>query len=181
MATIAMPVGEGFEDDEFSEPFEKLQRAGHEVVTFGVERGERIWGKRGKAMVTIEHIPDDLDPGTVDALVIPGGYSPDHLRMNQSIVSFVHRFVESGKPVAAICHGPQLLIEAEVVEGRELTSWPSVRKDLENAGAHWVNREVVEDGNLITSRGPDDLDAFCTAILERLPVTIGKPHSEMIG
>lgn len=181
MATIAMPVGEGFEDSEFSEPFERLQDAGHSVVTFGAERGERIWGKRGQAMVTIEHIPDEIDPGQFDALVIPGGYSPDHLRTNQSVVSFVRRFVESGKPVAAICHGPQLLIEADAVEGREITSWPSVRKDLENAGARWVDREVVEDGNLITSRSPDDLDAFCDAILQRLPVRIGQAHAEMIG
>lgn len=181
MATIVMPVGEGFEDSEFSVPCERLQEAGHTVLTVGVERGARIWGKRGKAMVTIEHIPDDLDPESVDALMIPGGYSPDHLRTEQSIVSFVRRFAASGKPLAAICHGPQLLIEADVVEGRELTSWPSVRKDLENAGAHWVDREVVEDGNLITSRRPEDLDAFCDAILERLPVTIGNRHTGMIG
>jgi protease I len=181
MATIAMPVGEGFEDSEFSEPCERLREAGHEILTFGAERGERIWGKRGQAMVTVDHIPDDLDASHIDALVIPGGYSPDHLRTNQSVVSFVRSFVESGKPVAAICHGPQLLIEAEVVEGRELTSWPSVRKDLENAGARWVDREVVEDGNVITSRSPEDLDAFCDAILDRLPVVIGTAHAEMIG
>jgi protease I len=182
MATVAMPVGEGFEDSEFSEPYERLVQAGHTVLTVGAERGERIWGKRGQAMVTIEHIPDDLDPSRIDALVIPGGYSPDHLRTNQSLVAFVRRFVESGKPVAAICHGPQLLIEADVVAGREVTSWPSVRKDLENAGARWVDREVVEDGNLITSRSPDDLDAFCDAILGRLPLGIGRAHAdEMIG
>lgn len=168
MATIAMPVGEGFEDSEFSEPFERLQEAGHSVVTFGAERGERIWGKRGEAMVTIEHIPDEIDPGQFDALVIPGGYSPDHLRTNQSVVSFVRRFVESGKPVAAICHGPQLLIEAEGVKGRVVTSWPSVKKDLENAGATWVDEEVHVDGKLITSRKPDDLPAFTAAIAKQL-------------
>ncbi len=181
MAKVAMPIGEGFEDSEFSEPYERLKDAGHEVVTIGAERGARIWGKNGKAMATIDHIPDDLSPDDIDALVIPGGQSPDHLRTNQSIVAFVRHFAENNKPIAAICHGPQLLIEAEVVEGRELTSWPSVRKDLENAGAQWRDREVVEDGNLITSRRPEDLDAFCEAILARLPLAIGNPHAEMIG
>ena len=182
MAKVVMPIGEGFEDSEFSRPYECLKEAGHEVVTVGVERGERIWGKNGKAMATIDHIPDDLDPAMFDALVIPGGQSPDHLRTNQSIVSFVRRFAETNKTVAAICHGPQLLIEAELLEGRQVTSWPSVRKDIENAGAQWVDRAVVEDGNLITSRRPDDLDAFCEAILARLPLAIGRAHArEMIG
>ena len=182
MAKVAMPVGEGFEDSEFSRPLESLKAAGHEVVTLGVERGERVWGKNGKVMATIDAIPDDLDPAMFDALVIPGGQSPDHLRTNQSIVSFVRRFAESNKTVAAICHGPQLLIEADLVEGRQVTSWPSVRKDLENAGAQWVDRAVVEDGNIITSRRPEDLDAFCAAILARLPLAIGRAHAqEMIG
>jgi protease I len=177
MAKIAMPVGEGFEDSELSEPCARLKNVGHEIVTIGVERGERIWGKRGETMATIDAIPDDVDPSQFDALVIPGGHSPDALRLNQSIVSFVRRFSESGKLVAAICHGPQLLIEADAVAGRELTSWPSIRKDLENADARWVDREVVEDGNLITSRGPEDLDAFCDAILGRLPLKIGQAHA----
>ena len=182
MARIAMLVGEGFEDSELSEPLERLKAAGHEVVTIGGERGVRISGKQGIAMVTVDLVPEEVDPATIDAVVIPGGHSPDHLRTNPAIVSFVRRFAETNKPLAAICHGPQLLIEAEVVEGRELTSWPSVRKDLENAGARWVDRAVVEDGNLITSRRPDDLDAFCDAILARLPLTIGKAHPrEMIG
>src|SRR5689334_24281649 len=101
-------------------------------------------------------------------LLIPGGHSPDHLRMDESVVRFVRRFWETGKPVAAICHGPQLLIDADVVRGVTLTSWPSVRKDLENAGARWVDQPVVEDGRLITSRKPADLDAFCAAVLGRL-------------
>jgi protease I len=171
MAKIAMLLGEGFEDSEFSEPCARLKEAGHEVVTVGLERGKRIRGKHGRAMATIDCTPDDVDPTTFDALVIPGGQSPDHLRTEPSMVSFVRRFAETDKPLAAICHGPQLLIEAEVVEGRDVTSWRSVRKDLENAGAHWIDRAVVEDGNLITSRCPDDLDEFCAAILARLPLT----------
>jgi protease I len=182
MAKIAMPVGEDFEDSEFSKPYERLREAGHEVVVVGTERGARLWGKQGEEMATIDCTVEELDPSAIDAVVIPGGYSPDHLRTKAPMVDFVRRFGETNKPLAAICHGPQLLIEADLVEGRELTSWASIKKDLVNAGARWVDREVVEDGNLITSRSPDDLDAFCEAILRRLPVTIGRPHAqEMIG
>lgn len=182
MAKIVMPVGEGFEDSELSEPCERLREAGHEVVVVGIERGARLWGKRGKTMATIDVVPDEVDPNAYDALVIPGGHSPDELRTNAGVVTLVRGFGEANKPIAAICHGPQLLIEADLVEGREVTSWPSVRKDLENAGARWIDRPVVEDGNLITSRKPDDLDAFCHAILNRLPVTVGRAHpQEMVG
>lgn len=168
MARIAMPVAAGFEDSEFTVPHQRLRDAGHEVVVFGAKAGEAVEGKRGRATAHVERTAGELDPAGFDALVIPGGHSPDHLRTDTDVVDFVRRFCASGKLVAAVCHGPQLLIEADAVEGRTLTSWPSVRKDLENAGAHWVDREVVEDGPLVTSRKPDDLDAFCRAILERL-------------
>jgi protease I len=168
MARVAMPVGPDFEDAELTIPRERLRAAGHDVTLIGTEAGRRVSGKRGKAEVTIDVSGNDADPGAFDALVIPGGYSPDHLRTDRDIVNFVRRFFESGKPVAAVCHGPQLLIEAEAVNGRTLTSWPSVRKDLENAGARWVDREVVEDGSLITSRKPEDLEAFSAALLRRL-------------
>ena len=168
MARIAMPVGPDFEDAELTVPRERLRAAGHDVTLIGTEAGRRVSGKRGKTEVTIDVSGADADPGAFDALVIPGGYSPDHLRTDRGVVAFVRRFCESGKPVAAVCHGPQLLIEAEAVNGRTLTSWPSVRKDLENAGARWVDREVVEDGSLITSRKPEDLEAFSAALLRRL-------------
>ena len=100
--------------------------------------------------------------------MIPGGYSPDHLRMDKSVVKFVGDAVRAGKIIAAVCHGPQLLIEADAVEDKKLTSWPSVRTDLLNAGAKWVDKEVVIDGKLITSRKPEDLDAFVAAIQQRL-------------
>jgi protease I len=116
----------------------------------------------------IEAATDSADPADFDMVLIPGGYSPDHLRTDPAVVSFTRRFCDSGKWVAAICHGPQLLIEADVVRGRRLTSWPPVRKDLENAGATWIDREVVQDRNLITSRKPDDLDPFCDAVLAPL-------------
>jgi len=181
MARIAIPIGEDFEDSEFQEPYDRLLKAGHSVVVIGLEPGATVRGKKGTATATIEQTAADLDPADFDALVIPGGYSPDHLRTDEDVVDFVRRFFESGKPVAAICHGPQLLIEADVVEGRELTSWPSIRTDLQNAGATWIDEEVVEDDNLITSRSPEDLDPFCEAILDRLPLKIGKPHRETIG
>lgn len=116
----------------------------------------------------IQAAAGDARASELDGLLIPGGYSPDHLRMNEDVVSFVRDFVRTGRPIAAVCHGPQLLIEADAVRGKEVTSWPSVRTDLINAGAHWVDQEVVEDGNLITSRKPDDLDGFSRAFLARL-------------
>ncbi len=130
----------------------RLREAGHEVVIVGERAGEAVRGKRAQTAATVDSSAEGLYPGDFDALVIPGGYSPDHLRLNPAVVSFVQGFFATGKPVAAICHAAQLLIEAEVVRGKTMTSWPSVRKDLENAGASWVDQEVVEDGNLITSR-----------------------------
>jgi protease I len=168
MARVAMPVGEDFEDAELIQPRTALTQAGHEVVMIGTRKGQRVHGKRGEATAAIDCAAGDVDPDDFDALVIPGGYSPDHLRTDKAVVDFVRRFAATDKPLAAICHGPQLLIEADVLAGREVTSWPSVRTDLENAGARWLDREVVEDENFITSRGPNDLRAFCAAILQRL-------------
>lgn len=168
MARIAMALGADFEDSEYTIPRRRFEEAGHEVVVFGAKAGETVEGKRGRARAQIDADAESLDPEQFDALVVPGGYSPDHLRTSRSVVEFVRRFAQTGRPIAAVCHGPQLLIEAELVAGREMTSWPSVRKDLENAGARWRDAEVVVDGNLITSRKPEDLEAFCNAVLERL-------------
>jgi protease I len=168
MARIAMPVAAGFEDSELTVPCQRLRDAGHEVISFGPRTGEVVEGKRGRARVSIQATPDELDLHEIDALLIPGGRSPDRLRAERGVVAWIRRFFEMGKPIAAICHGPLLLVEAKVVAGRALTSWPSIREELENAGARWIDREVVEDANLITSRKPADLDAFCKAILDRL-------------
>jgi len=168
MARIAMPVAADFEDSELTVPKQRLEAAGHEVVLIGPRQGETVEGKRGEAIVQIDAAVADVEPGSFDAVVIPGGYSPDHLRTDPQVVAFVRRFADLGRPLAAICHGPQLLIEADVVRGRTLTSWPSVRTDLIHAGAEWVDRAVVEDQNLITSRKPDDLEEFSKAILQRL-------------
>lgn len=168
MGRIAFVVAPDFEDVEFTRPYDELRAAGHECVVIGTQAGQQLTGKRDQATVTTDVAIDEVDPADFDLLVVPGGYSPDKLRLNDGMVKFTGRFVAADKPVAAICHAGQLLVEAGVVAGRELTSWPSVRTELELAGAKWVDREVVEDGNLITSRKPDDLDAFMAAIRRRL-------------
>ncbi len=168
MAKVAVAVTSDFEDSELTYPTEALEAAGHEVVIVGEKAGEEISGKRGKASVKVAGTASEQDAKDFDALLIPGGYSPDKLRTDPEVVSFVREFYETDKPIAAVCHGPQLLIEAGVVRGKKMTSWPSVKTDLENAGAEWVNCEVVEDGNLITSRKPDDLKAFTERFLDRL-------------
>ena len=168
MARVAIPLAEDFEDSEFSVPCKRLEAAGHDVLVFGDKAQQAIQGKRHKVKAMTKAAARDLRPDDFDALLIPGGYSPDRLRTSREVVRFVRDFAISGKPVAAICHGPQLLIEADSVDGRTVTSWPSVRKDLENAGATWVDETVVVDGALITSRKPEDLDAFCAALLQML-------------
>ena len=133
----------------------------------GVAEAKEVTGKQG-ASCTVDRAADQVRPGDFDALMIPGGYSPDHLRTDDHVVRFVRGCAEGGMPVAAICHAPSLLIEADAVKGRTLTSWPSIRTDLTNAGAAWMDQEVVTDGNLITSRNPDDIPAFNQTLLDRL-------------
>lgn len=168
MANIAFVLGEDFEDSEFRTPYDGLKAKGHSIDVIGAKAGTTVKGKKGMEEVRIEQAAGDVDASRYDALVIPGGYSPDHLRLDEAVVAFTQRMLRDGKVVAAVCHGPQLLIEAEGVKGRVLTSWPSVRKDLENAGATWVDEEVHVDGRLITSRKPDDLPAFTAAIAKQL-------------
>ncbi|HEY0249986.1 MAG TPA: type 1 glutamine amidotransferase domain-containing protein [Kofleriaceae bacterium] len=170
MARIAFVLAEDFEDSEFRKPYDALKEAGHSIDVIGEEQGKSVTGKKGHEKVKIEIRGSEAKPKDYDALVIPGGYSPDHLRIDKDIVAFVKKMVTDGKLIAAVCHGPQLLIEVEAVAGKKLTSWPSVRKDLENAGAKWVDQEVVVDDKLITSRKPDDLPAFSAAIARALHV-----------
>ena len=168
MATIGMAVARDFEDSEFVIPRDRLQAAGHTVVVLGAAVGERIKGKRSEQVAKVDLAVSDADPADFDALVIPGGYSPDHLRLDPKMVAFVRKFGKGDRLIAAVCHGPQLLIEADLVSGRRLTSWPSIRKDLEHAGGHWVDAPVCVDGNLITSRNPGDLEIFSQAIIDKL-------------
>ena len=168
MSKIAVLVDNMFEDSEFRVPYDRLRAAGHDLEIIGVEANREVTGKNGKERVTIEKAARDVSEADYDALVIPGGYSPDHLRMNIDAVRLTRNMALANKPVAAVCHAPWMLVEADIADGRTVTSWPSVKTDLLNAGAKWVDREVVVDGNVITSRKPDDLPAFTDAINEQL-------------
>jgi protease I len=168
MAKIIVPLADDFEDSEFTVPRDRLAAAGHTVTIVGLEAGATVRGKKGKASARVDATAGAVDAAAYDACVIPGGWSPDHLRTDRATVELVASFVRSGRPVAAICHGPQLLIEAGAVKDRTVTSAPAVRTDIENAGGRWVDREVVTDRNLITSRRPADLDAFTEALLAAL-------------
>jgi len=168
MSRIAFVLADDFEDSEFRKPYDALKEAGHQIDVLGAKGTEKVKGKKGKEEVKLDGEVTGKDAGSYDALVIPGGYSPDHLRMDKDVVRFVGSFAKADKLIAAVCHGPQLLIEADAVEDRTVTSWPSVHTDLVNAGAKWVDKEVCIDGKLITSRKPDDLPAFSKAILDQL-------------
>ncbi|MPZ61751.1 MAG: DJ-1/PfpI/YhbO family deglycase/protease [Propionibacteriales bacterium] len=167
MARIAFLLDDVYEDSEFRVPYDRLREAGHEVVVLGLEKGKQVTGKKGDQFV-IDAGPDAADAESFDAVVVPGGFSPDKVRMQPELVALTRSAAEAEKPVAAICHAGWVLAEADVVRGRKVTSFPSIKTDLLNAGADWVNEEVVLDGPLITSRTPADLDAFCAAILKQL-------------
>ena len=168
---IAALVTDGFEEVELTDPMEALKAHGAEVDVI-VPKGDKArswqhtdWGSNFNADATLA----EAEPTRYDGLLLPGGVmSPDHLRMDAHAVTFVRAFVDQGKMIAAICHGPWTLINAEAVRGRQMTSYPSLQADLENAGAQWVDREVVIDDKLITSRKPDDLPAFNQAMIESL-------------
>jgi len=168
MARIAFVVGDDFEDSEFRTPYDGLKARGHQIDVLGARAGRIVLGKNGTEKVRIEKAVADADARNYDALVIPGGYSPDHLRTDAGVVAFVVQMVKSHKLIAAVCHGPLLLVTADAVHGKTMTSWPSVRRELTRAGARWVDQEVVIDGQLITSRMPADLDAFTRAIGQQL-------------
>jgi protease I len=168
---IAILATDGFEQVELTEPKKNLEDAGATVEVISLKEGQikgwdmTDWG----TTVRVDRVVSGARPADYDALVLPGGViNPDKLRMDEAAVSFVREFANSRKPVAAICHGPWTLIEAGVVKGRTMTSWPSLHTDLKNAGAHWVDQEVVADGNVITSRKPDDIPAFSRAISQAL-------------
>jgi protease I len=164
---IAVLIGDGFEDSEYFEPARALRDAGHRLTHIGIEEGEAK-GKQGKATVRIDLTAGEASPDEFDALFIPGGHSPDHIRADDRIVAFAKAMLDANKPVLAICHGPQVLISAGAVKGRTMTAWKTVQKDLELAGALVRDEKVVVDGNLVTSRQPDDIPFFVDASLERL-------------
>jgi len=165
---IAILAEEGFEDSELMEPLRAMKDADARVVIVGSGSKDSYRGKRGSATIKVDTTADKVKALDFDAIIIPGGYAPDRMRLHQTMVDLVKQAFEDGKVVAAICHGPQLLISADVVRGRRVTSWPSVAVDLKNAGAKWVDEPVVRDGNLITARKPSDLPRFNKAIVEAL-------------
>jgi protease I len=180
MGKIAVLVGQEYEDSELMVPLKRLTEAGHQVELLGVDAGRELVGKRGKTKVQVDAAVTDRKPEDYDALLIPGGHSPDHLRTDRRVIEFVKGFGTIGRPIAAVCHGPQLLIEADLVRGRRMTAWPSVRTDLRNAGAEVVDEEVVQDGALITSRKPDDLEAFARALIDRLAHREGRSAGQAV-
>ena len=162
---VAILVEQEFEDSELSGPRDALIAAGATVVMVGPISGAEYRGKRGEAVVTSELAAGAAHMKDFDALVIPGGHAPDKMRMRHAMVDLTRDAMDANKPVAAICHGPQLLISANALRGRTLTCWPSIAIDVKNAGGLYVDKPVVEDGNLITSRKPDDVRAFSEAIV----------------
>lgn len=172
MGRIAFLVAaEGIERVELTEPWKAVKDAGHDPVLVSPDGGEvQTFDHLSPAeKLPVDEVVGAVGVGDFAALVLPGGVAnPDALRRDEKAVAFVKDFVGSGKPVAAICHAPWTLVEADVVRGRTLTSWPSLQTDLRNAGATWVDQEVATDGNLITSRNPDDLPAFSDALLKAL-------------
>jgi protease I len=167
---VAILATDGVERVELEEPRRALDGAGAETTLLSIKTGEiqaREHDLDPAGTFAVDRLVSDVSIDDYDALVLPGGtVNPDKLRMDAAAVGFVRDFVGTGKPVAAICHGPWSLVEADVVRGRTLTSWPSVRTDLRNAGANVVDQEVVVDDQLVTSRKPDDLPAFCSTIVE---------------
>src|SRR2546425_8013110 len=162
---VALLVEEGFEDRELTGPLDALRDAGATVTLVGATANTEYRGKRGHAVVTSDLAAGSARMNDFDALVIPGGHAPDKMRMRHAMVDFTREMMDAGKPVAAICHGPQVLISANALRGRTLTCWPSIAVDVKNAGGMYVDKPVVEDGNLITSRKPDDIPMFNDAII----------------
>lgn len=162
-------AAEGIEQVELTDPWKAVTDAGHDAVLLSPESGTvQMFNHLDKADTRpVDVVVSDADAADYAALVLPGGVAnPDALRTDEGAVAFVREFVSSGRPVAAICHAPWTLVEADVLSGRRVTSWPSLRTDITNAGGTWVDERLVVDGNLMTSRKPDDLPAFCSALLE---------------
>jgi protease I len=176
---VAILVADGFEQEELSEPRKALKKAGAKTQVVS-PAGHRVKGwrhsKPGRA-IKVDVPLAEARPEEFDALLLPGGVkNPDTLRMDNQAVEFVRSFFDAGKPVAAICHGPWTLIEAGVMNGRRVTSYPSLKTDLRNAGAEWVDEEVVVDNGLVTSRQPDDLPAFNRKMVEEFSEGVHGPH-----
>jgi len=168
---VAILMTNGFEQSEFEMPYHALKEAGATVEIISLESGkvkgwkDKGWGEE----INVDKTVDEVNAEDYDGLVLPGGVmNPDKLRTNLDAVNFAANFLELNKPVAAICHGPWTLIETGMIKGKTMTSWPSLKTDLKNAGVNWVDKEVVVDHGLVTSRKPSDLDAFCKKMVEEI-------------
>ena len=175
---IAVLAEEGFEDAELLEPLRAMKDAGARVLVVGSGSKRSYTGKKGST-VTVDTTADRVGADDFDAIIVPGGYAPDKMRLHESMVELVRKAHNGGKVIAAVCHGPQLLISADVVRGRRVTSWPSVAVDLKNAGATWVDEPVVRDHNIITARKPADLPQFNKAVIEALGSQTARSGSGM--
>jgi protease I len=169
---VAILIEQNVEDSEFQVPYTALKKAGAEVVILGSRMNEVYKGKQGIVSVKADGTTSETRAELFDAVIIPGGMAPDRMRTNMKTVHFVQHALEQGKWVAAVCHGPQVLIEGDLLQGRRATGFRAIRKDMQNAGANFVDVPLVVDGNLITSRRPGDLPIFTTALLHRLDLTI---------
>jgi len=169
---IACVLGPKFEDSEFKQPFDAFKAAGHDVTVVGLESGSTLDGDKGTQKATVDKAFRDVRPDQFDAMFIPGGTSPDKLRAHDEAVQWVKAFMQTGKPVFAICHGPQLLLTADEFKNRRMTAWKTVQGDLKKAGGDVVDQEVVVDRNLVTSRQPQDIPAFIresSKLLDQVP------------
>jgi protease I len=163
--TILILIENEFRDEEALYPYYRLKEAGYDVKLVGPEKGEEYKGKFGMILKS-DLAASEIEPDNVAAVIIPGGYAPDKMRINKDMVNLVKRIFLQGKVTAAICHGGWMLAEADIVRGRKVTGYKAIATDLKNAGGDYVDSEVVVDGNLVTSRTPDDLPAFCRSILK---------------
>ena len=165
---VAFLLANQFEDSEMKEPYEAVKKAGHDTEIIGLKKGETLKGKKGESTYTTDKSIAEVNINDYDAIVIPGGSSPEALRNDSHILKFVKDANEQKKPIAAICHGPQILISADILRGRVVTSYQALKDDMVNAGAEFKNEEVVVDGNYITSRTPEDEPAFIRELLKTL-------------
>jgi protease I len=175
---------EGAEQVELTEPWEAVTNEGATPELISTESGEiQAFHHLDKGdTFKVDHTVEDVTPADYDALVLPGGVAnPDFLRADETAVAFVRGFFEQGKPVGVICHGPWTLVEADVLRNRKITSWPSLRTDIRNAGGNWVDEEVVVDEGLVSSRNPDDLPAFCAKIVEEFAEGVHEGQRQSVG
>jgi protease I len=180
---IAFLAADGVEQRELAEPWDALSRAGAELHLVSIHEGEIQAERDGQpaGRFAVDRLVSEVRAGEYDALVLPGGVAnPDRLRVHADAVAFVRAFMDADKPVAAICHAPWILIEADAVRGRTLTSWPSLRTDIQNAGGHWVDQEVELDQRLITSRRPDDLPAFNAKLISVFNAAIDERRQDAV-